>query len=202
MNAPSERTLKVGDGLFDPLRGELVLDGRIVKLRPRTAVLLSYLVQHPGRTLGKDELMQAVWPDAIVTEDSLVQCVKEIRQALGGAGHDWIRTLPRLGYAFVADSPEHPQPAGAQPARAVWRLPVALGLLALIFVGVVAWRFVPGLPSSSSSAPPRSFVVLPVVNQTGDPAQDRAAEDMTGAITDTFGRGLLTVVAPRTACTY
>jgi DNA-binding winged helix-turn-helix (wHTH) protein/TolB-like protein/Tfp pilus assembly protein PilF len=202
MNAPSERTLKVGNGLFDPLRGELVLDGRILKLRPRTAVLLAYFVQHPGRTLGKDELMQAVWPDAIVTEDSLVQCVKEIRHSLGEAGRDWIRTLPRLGYAFVADSPEHPQPAGAPPATARRRLPLAIGLLALVFVGVVAWRFVPALPDSSAGAPPRSFVVLPIVNQTGDPAQDRAAENMTEAITDTLGRGLLTVVAPSTAWAY
>jgi len=202
MNTPGERTLKVGDGLFDPLRGELVLGGRNVKLRPRTAVLLSYLVQHPGRTLGKDELMQAVWPDAIVTEDSLVQCVKEIRQALGEAGRDWIRTLPRLGYAFVADSPSQLQPAAAPPVTVRWRLAAAFGLLAVILAGVVAWRFVPVSPGSSASAPPRSFVVLPIVNLTGDPAQDRAAEDMTEAITDTFGRGSMTVVAPSTASTY
>lgn len=201
MNAPGERTLKVGHGLFDPLRGELVLGGRTMKLRPRTATLLSYLVQHPSRTIGKDELMQAVWPDAVVTEDSLVQCVKEIRQALGEAGRDWIRTLPRLGYAFVGDAPEHLQRAEASPATAPWRL-IALGLLGVVLAGVVAWRFVPASPDSSASAPPRSFVVLPIVNQTGDPAQDRTAEDMTEAITDTFGRGLLKVVAPSTAATY
>ena len=39
--------------------------------------------------------MGAVWPDAVVTDDSLVQCVKEIRHALGDAGREWIRTLPR-----------------------------------------------------------------------------------------------------------
>jgi DNA-binding winged helix-turn-helix (wHTH) protein/TolB-like protein len=202
VNAPGERTLKVGNGLFDPVRGELALDGRILRLRPRTAVLLAYFIQHPGRTLGKDELMRAVWPDAIVTEDSLVQCVKEIRHALGAAGRDWIRTLPRLGYAFVADSPEGLRPAGAPSATTNWRLPIAVGLLATVLVGVVAWRFVPALPDSSAPAPPRSFVVLPIVNQTGDPAQDRAAENMTEAITDTFGRGLLTVVAPSTAAAY
>lgn len=202
MNTPGERTLKVGDGLFDPIRGELLLGGRTVKLRPRTAHLLSYLAQHPGRAVGKDELMRAVWPDAVVTEDSLVQCVKEIRQAFGEAGRDWIRTLPRVGYAFVADSPEHLQRAAAQPATARWRLLVAVGLLAMVLAGVVAWRFVPPSPDSGASAPPRSFVVLPIVNMTGDPAQDRAADDMTETITDTFGRGLLTVVAPSTASTY
>ena len=49
MNAPSERRLPVGRGMFDPLSGELSLDGRSVRLRPRTAALLSYLVQHPDR---------------------------------------------------------------------------------------------------------------------------------------------------------
>lgn len=202
MNAPDERTLKVGDGQFDPLRGELVLGGRTVKLRPRTSVLLSYLVRHPGRAIGKDELMQAVWPDAVVTEDSLVQCVKEIRQALGAAGHDWIRTLPRLGYAFVADAPGPVQRPPAPVAASRWRLPAALALLAVVFSGAVAWRWAPPSPGSSASPPPRSFVVLPIVNLTGDPAQDRTAEDMTEAITDTFGRGLLTVVAPSTAAAY
>jgi DNA-binding winged helix-turn-helix (wHTH) protein/TolB-like protein/Tfp pilus assembly protein PilF len=202
MNAPGERTLKVGHGLFDPLRGELVLDGRTVKLRPRTAVLLSYLVQHPGRAIGKDELMRAVWPDVVVTEDSLVQCVKEIRHAFGEAGRDWIRTLPRLGYAFVAVSPEHLQRTAAPPATPRWRQLVAVGMLAVVFAVVAAWRFVPPSPNSSAFGPPRSFVVLPIVNLTGDPAQDRAAEDMTEAITDTFGRGLLTVVGPSTAATY
>lgn len=200
MNAPGERTLKVGHGVFDPLRGELVLGGRTARLRPRTAVLLAYLAQHPGRTLGKDELMQAVWPDVVVTEDSLVQCVKEIRHALGADGRDWIRTLPRQGYAFVADTSD-PQGAAPQPATDRWRL-IAVGLLAVVLAGVVAWRFVPASPDSGGSAPPRSFVVLPIVNLTGDPAQDRAVQDMTEAITDTFGRGLLKVVAPSTAAAY
>jgi DNA-binding winged helix-turn-helix (wHTH) protein/TolB-like protein/predicted Zn-dependent protease len=202
MNAPGERTLKVGHGLFDPLRGELVLDGRSVKLRPRTAVLLSYFIQHPDRSLGKDELMRAVWPDVIVTEDSLVQCVKEIRHAFGEAGRDWIRTLPRLGYAFVADSAPPPQQLAAQPAMARWRQMAGLVLLVLLVAGAVGWRFWPAPPAERTSAPPRSFVVLPIVNLTGDPAQDRAAQEMTEAITDTFGRGLLRVVSPSTAATY
>src|SRR3990167_5297931 len=109
MNAPGERSLRVGHGLFDPLSGELSLDGRTVKLRPRTAALLSHLVQHSDRAVGKDELLHAVWPDVVVTEDSLVQCVKEIRHALGEPGRDWIRTLPRQGYAFVA-RPGDPHP--------------------------------------------------------------------------------------------
>jgi DNA-binding winged helix-turn-helix (wHTH) protein/TolB-like protein len=200
MNAPGERTLKVGHGVFDPLRGELALDGHSVKLRPRTATLLSYLVQHPGRVIGKDELMHAVWPDVIVTEDSLVQCVKEIRHALGNSGHDWIRTVPRQGYAFAADAPAQSQP-GARPTAKGWRI-AGLGLLGVILAGAVGWRSWPEPAPSTVSPPPRSFVVVPIANLTGDPAQERAADEMTEAITDTFGRGLLKVVAPSTASAY
>jgi TolB-like protein/Tfp pilus assembly protein PilF len=56
---------------------------------------------NPGRLISKDELLREVWRDAVVTEDSLVQCVKEIRQALGQEWRETIRTVPRQGYAFV-----------------------------------------------------------------------------------------------------
>jgi len=131
-----ERLLQVGRGQFDPLSGELSLDGRATKLRPRTAALLSHLVRHSDRAVGKDELMQAVWPDVVVTEDSLVQCVKEIRQALGDAGRDWIRTLPRQGYAFVGETAETGTgtPAASSPSSR-W---VGLGLAALVLAGGLA----------------------------------------------------------------
>ena len=53
-----------------------------IKLRPKVYETLKYLVEHPGRLIGKQELMQAVWPDAFVTDDSLVQCTLELRRAL------------------------------------------------------------------------------------------------------------------------
>jgi DNA-binding winged helix-turn-helix (wHTH) protein/TolB-like protein/Tfp pilus assembly protein PilF len=141
--------LRVGHGQFDPLRGELSLDGRTVKLRPRTAALLSHMVRNERRTVSKDELMQAVWPDVVVTDDSLVQCVVEIRQALGPAGHDWIRTLPRQGYAFVGTPLDLPptQPEGPLPAVTAGPSPAATPALEVEFraqsqpmPGGAAWR--------------------------------------------------------------
>lgn len=51
--------------------------------------------EHAGEVVGKDELMQRVWGDVVVTEDSLVQAVGDIRRALGDQGHRQVRTVPR-----------------------------------------------------------------------------------------------------------
>ncbi|SOE85471.1 adenylate/guanylate cyclase [Burkholderia sp. YR290] len=81
-------------------RGELRVAGRTVALRPKTFALLTYLARHPGRLLPRDELIAVVWRDVIVTDDSLVQCVSELRSALGDHRQQVIRTVPRRGYMF------------------------------------------------------------------------------------------------------
>ncbi|MCK1516811.1 winged helix-turn-helix domain-containing protein [Bradyrhizobium sp. 190] len=83
-------------------RGELRVGGAPVSLRPKTFALLAYLAGHPGRLLTKDELIEAVWPDVTVTDDSLVQCVSELRAALRDDGQGLIKTVPRRGYLFDA----------------------------------------------------------------------------------------------------
>ena len=68
---------------------ELVIrpDGVDVRLRPQAFAVLRHLALNAGRIVGKDELVGAVWPGIAVTDDSLVQCVAEIRRAFGAAGH-------------------------------------------------------------------------------------------------------------------
>ncbi|MEX3635138.1 winged helix-turn-helix domain-containing protein [Paraburkholderia sp. BR14320] len=85
---------------IDKGRGELRVEGRPVALRPKTFALLLHLAQHPGRLLGRIELIDAVWRDVIVTDDSLVQCIGELRAALGDRSQQLIRTVPRRGYIF------------------------------------------------------------------------------------------------------
>ncbi|WP_233804889.1 ATP-binding protein [Paraburkholderia sp. HP33-1] len=81
-------------------RGELRVEGRPVALRPKTFALLQHLARHPGRLLGRNELIEAVWRDVIVTDDSLVQCISELRAALDDRSQKLIRTVPRRGYIF------------------------------------------------------------------------------------------------------
>ena len=86
---------------FDLLRAELRgRDGARIALRPKADALLRVFLAHPGRLLGRDELIAAVWPAAVVTDDSLVQCVGELRTAFGDDGPRFIQTIPRRGYRF------------------------------------------------------------------------------------------------------
>ena len=88
---------------LDLARGTLVAaDGAELPLRPKALALLGRLVARAGHVVGRDELLAAVWPGLHVTDDSIAQCVKEIRRALGDEGHRLLRTLPRRGYLLAA----------------------------------------------------------------------------------------------------
>ncbi|MBV8053059.1 MAG: winged helix-turn-helix domain-containing protein, partial [Acidobacteriaceae bacterium] len=91
----AEFTLDVG-------RGCLLKLGKEVKLRPKVYEALKYLVENPGRLIGKQEFMQAIWPDSFVTDDSLVQCTIELRRALDDRDQQLVKTVPRRGYLFTA----------------------------------------------------------------------------------------------------
>ncbi len=101
---PSQQTIVIGNHAVD-LSREALIDsgGSIVPLRPRAWMVLRFLALHAGRLVGKNELMDEVWADCAVTEDSLVQAVGDIRRALGETGRTALRTLPRRGYMLVTD---------------------------------------------------------------------------------------------------
>ena len=87
-----------------------------IKLRPKVYETLKYLVEHPGQLIGKQELMQAVWPGAFVTDDSLVQCTLELRRALDDGRQQLLKTVPRRGYLFAAPVIQHAAVPERSPA--------------------------------------------------------------------------------------
>ena len=96
-------TYQFGDFILDLAKSCLFKGTQEVKLRPKVYEALKYFVEDPGRLIGKQELMQAVWPDAFVTDDSLVQCTLELRRALDDRDQRLLKTVPRRGYLFAAD---------------------------------------------------------------------------------------------------
>jgi DNA-binding winged helix-turn-helix (wHTH) protein len=114
----SRRTYSFEDFTLDLDRGCLQRAGQEVRLRPKSFEVLKYLVEHPGRLVSKNDLMHAVWSDAFVTDDSLVQCLIEVRRALGDESRRYIKTVPRRGYIFELQVSE-------SPAETPIHLPVA-----------------------------------------------------------------------------
>jgi adenylate cyclase len=88
-----------------------------IQLRAKNFELLRYLVQNAGRLISKDELVNAVWPNVIVSDDSLAQCMSELRNVLNDLDRRIIKTVPRRGYLFaVPVSSPTPLIAAAQPS--------------------------------------------------------------------------------------
>jgi DNA-binding winged helix-turn-helix (wHTH) protein/tetratricopeptide (TPR) repeat protein len=134
----------------------------VLALRPKAFDVLAYVVAHRGRLISRLELLQAIWPDVTVTDDSLVQCLVEIRRALGDA--DGITTVRGRGYRFdgdvedvtgesdeapaaVADVPPvsnaapvpHPEAPTAASRRAGWRTVAVVVALGTVLTAGAAW---------------------------------------------------------------
>ena len=80
-------------------------DGHEIYLRPKTYDTLLCLLERQGHLVTKDELLTTVWGDVAVTENALTRCIKEVRAALSDEVQNpaFLRTIPRLGYEFIAD---------------------------------------------------------------------------------------------------
>ena len=86
---------------LDLIRGALLSDkGREIPLRPKSFALLRFFVENSGRLITRDEIMRTIWPDVIVADDEINQCVSDIRRALGDQKQPILRTIRRRGYIF------------------------------------------------------------------------------------------------------
>ncbi len=208
--APLDHVFRFEGFTLDAGRRELRRGATTVDLRPKCLDLLTCLLRRAGQVVTKNELMEQVWLDVVVTDESLTRCISDIRQALGDAEQSIIKTVPRRGYVLVSAvvsqtpmpaelaaavdpaPPSHPpttsiaKPVGQRASR--WSL-VALGLagsLVLAVAGYSAARFF-GTPSAIS-APSLSIVVLPLVNVGGDREQDYFAEGLTEDLSTDLSR--------------
>jgi DNA-binding winged helix-turn-helix (wHTH) protein len=93
-----------GGARLDVARRTVVdADGRETVLRAKTYDVLIVLLGKPDAVVGKNELFEKVWNSAFVGEDTLVQCVTEIRKAIGLTGRNALRTITKVGYRLVPD---------------------------------------------------------------------------------------------------
>jgi tetratricopeptide (TPR) repeat protein len=95
-------TLSFGPFVLDEDARELLRAGRPVSLQPRALELLLYLARNRDRTVGKNELLDTLWPNVTVTDASIERAVSLVRRELRKGGcENAIQTRPKLGYRFV-----------------------------------------------------------------------------------------------------
>lgn len=151
---------KIGGFRFDAAVGKLTPDlGPVVVLRPQTAAVLSVLCRQRGEVVTRDDLMADVWPTTTVTDDSVTQCIREIRAALGSDGHRLVRTFPKRGYMLELET-------GAVALPTPPRRLQSILLMGLAICSIAFFAFLWPRPTVDDAPP--EIVVQPFqdVNQT------------------------------------
>ncbi|WP_426413593.1 winged helix-turn-helix domain-containing protein [Bradyrhizobium ganzhouense] len=215
---------------LDQRRAELrSADGVAIKLRPKTFEMLRLFATCGGRVLSKQELMEAVWPNIHVGEDSLFQCIRELRTALGDERRQLIKLASGGGYLLAAEVVEAPDvtapaeappsaatddsepkpatPVAAQPVRpqrAIFGLSRRAVVAAVAGLGVIVMGLAVAAPVLKPDllfkrTPPR-IAVMPIVDASNDSRGAATAAEVTGRLTDGFAKiQNISVVAPRLA---
>ncbi len=170
---------------MDIARGSLQSADREVELRPKSFEVLAFLVENAHRLVTKEELIQAVWPNVIVTDDVLTHCVSEIRNAICDGQQSMVKTVPRRGYRFAAPVSQSAAPRAPSSTHSLSDDPDA--------------DRNSGLPLPDRP----SIAVLPFQNMSGDAEQEYFADGVVEEIITALSRfsGLF-VIARNSSFTY
>jgi TolB-like protein/DNA-binding winged helix-turn-helix (wHTH) protein/Flp pilus assembly protein TadD len=179
----------------------LLREGELVPLTPKVFDILVTLVEHGGQVVAKDDLMKRVWPNTFVEEGNLTQNISLLRKALGESpgGVQFIETVPRRGYRFVAETNEtwgdeaHPAGNGHkaaalsletsteetplvpvpnttnQPSGLNKRTPAFAFVAGVVVVGLIGLVYFTGWSKAESGSAIQSIAVLPFVDESSDP---------------------------------
>jgi len=177
---------------------EALLDGtgRPVELRPQAYQVLRQRALNAGRLVTKDDLMSAVWPGAVVTDDSLVQAIGDVRRALSDSSHRVVKTVPRRGYLLVAaaSNTQAPEPGApidpASPRLAHRWLVLGSAMILLLLVVGAFWqgRARTGATSLDDPREPPSIAVLAFNGPPGDPDGAVLARDVAADLVSELAR--------------
>lgn len=205
LDGSDSRVLVFEDFRLDRGRVQFSHAGHDVPLRPKAFELLWVLACHAGHVVSKPDLMATVWPGVIVTDDSLSQCVSELRHALGERGPELIKTVQRRGYRFDAvmrtegdpaviaspapmpDKETGPRPSPPTAARRrTGPLAISLiaGVLLLAALGLAGVGRSRGPPIDAAIAAARSLAVLPFVDLSVPPAPHVAEAVLEAIVAD------------------
>jgi DNA-binding winged helix-turn-helix (wHTH) protein/tetratricopeptide (TPR) repeat protein len=191
-------------------------DSESIRLRPKAFAMLHFLADNARRVVSKQELMEAVWPNIHVGEDSLFQCIREIRSALGNDHRHLLKVVSGRGYLFEVEV-SYPQaesipateanerPVAAGPS--IRRFPIGLRLPRAVAIGAGLCAIVTLVIVASLLAPNFIFkhevptvAVLPIVDTSDNPQAAELANGVTERLTDGLAEvDNIRVVVPRSS---
>jgi TolB-like protein/DNA-binding winged helix-turn-helix (wHTH) protein len=182
--------LRFGVFELDIAAGELRKGGALVKLQAQPFQLLTLLVGRQGEVVTRDEIRRTLWGDETFVDfdQSINFCVNKLRDALHEDSHkpQYIETLPRKGYRFVATivESERRRAEVTSTHRPRWPLLAGAALLLIVF-GLAAKT---ALQSRPVAKPIESLAVLPLENLSRDPDQENFADGMTDDLIADLGK--------------
>ena len=167
------------DFLADPETWRLSRDGQEIHLEPVVLKLLIYLIEHRERLVTRQELMDTVWGDTVISESALTKAAARLRKALGddSATHRYLETVRKQGYRFVAEVEEieredgRDEPSGSRMQTMGRSLSAVAAAIVTLIILAVLWPLASQHKATHEGAI-RSLAVLPLSNLTGDPEQD------------------------------
>ncbi len=93
----------IGNWEVSPTQGVITRGDEKVKLEPKVTEVLAYLATRPGEVVSRDDIEQAVWPNALVGYESVTKSIIKLRKALGDDARnpEYIETIPKRGYRMI-----------------------------------------------------------------------------------------------------
>ena len=209
-NSASGEVFLFGEFELNSGRCMVLKNGVELPLRRQCFQVLKYLILHQGVLVSKQELMDAVWRDVVVTESSLTQCILTIRRVLDDESKTLIRSIPRSGYLFdypvTVKKTSPPEALLISPPQAakrsfLWWSAAALFLLALL-VFVYARSTDPHAPTKAQqladAAPlPTSIAVLPFEDVGSRQDEEHIADGISEEVLNVLARNPNLVVIAR-----
>ena len=167
------------DFVVDPETWRLTRGGQEIHLKPLVLELLIYLIANRGRLVTRQELMDTVWGDTVISESALTKAAAWLRKVLGddSTTHRYLETVRSRGYRFVADveeieSPDQPALPRGRTRGATTRRAMMAGAAAIVVLIILTVFWFRGPRHEAPQVEVvHSLAVLPLSNLTGDAEQ-------------------------------
>ena len=202
MLRPNKTMIRIGEWTLNPASGEISRNSETSRLDERALRLLLCLVEHANEIVSIDDLLSNVWPDEVVSQDSVYQAVTSLRRLLGDDPKQptYIATVPRMGYRMIAKvspietsvEPDSRDKSPAPKRKISYSAALAVVLCLAVVVGLLLRlrAKAPGRPAATALAaqPQRSVAVIPFLDLTEGMKEEEFADGMTEELIDKLSK--------------